>query len=53
MATEASQHSVGLDNSGSRSAVPGTWGRTVVAGLVAGVVAALVMAMFAMIAAVS
>jgi len=51
MTTEASQHSAGLDNSGSRSAVSGTWGRTVVAGLVAGVVAALVMAMFAMVAA--
>lgn len=51
MATEASQHSVGLDSSGSRSAVSGTWGRTVVAGLVAGVVAALVMAVFAMVAA--
>lgn len=53
MATKASQDGVGLDDDGSRQAVPRTWARTVAAGLVAGVIASLVMAVFAMIAAVS
>lgn len=53
MATEATQHNVGQDNTGSRQTAPGTWGRTVAAGLAGGVIASLVMAMFAMIAAVT
>lgn len=53
MATEASPHNAGLDSNGNRHAVPGTWARTVAAGLVAGIITSLVMAMFAMIAAVT
>jgi len=53
MATKSKQHRVGRDDSGSRHADAGTWGRSVAAGLVGGVIASLVMAMFAMIAALT
>lgn len=53
MTTKASQHDVEHSNAGNGKAAPGTWGRTVTAGLVGGVIASLIMAIFAMIAAVT